>query len=561
MTTLDPSLVEAALATIDKAAAAGYVTVDESGMVSAPSEAETMARMDQERQDRREASGTSSDLAIQEKIVVGFCLVGDEDHREQWAGFRANLGLRYHSPLPGFDESGNPGPLWSDKAAAAVAWELDATFRNRRDVRVMNGKALIESFRSRVDAGIEPRSFQGFSRTVQELEALARDQIAGAATDYRIATQLLQSKWGRHRLEQVAKDLIRDGVRREVAVEEVTARALQGLEEARGILSGRMETAQVFAGVGELWGEVETQMYRERRPPISTSIDALDLDIGGGVQPNDAGRLCLIGARTGVGKTTLAVAAAGGLVRNGAHVLFLSCELNRREIGARFLSNYAHARRGELADWDLLPQWRLEGRGKVPGDGVGAAYGELLRLWQEDRDSGRVGGFHTRAQFLASAEDFAESIRTAKAQHPEISAVFLDHFHAMTPIKGGSPNRSQEMEVRAQLLHGVAKECEVDLFLLCQLNREAALAKAPGPEHINGTDALAQLASAVWLLENVKPEEGQRMNRDLMDLHHGKFRNGQFLNETRANVEVSHLRMVRDHCAVVGDTTSGGRVD
>jgi replicative DNA helicase len=302
-------------------------------------------------------------------------------------------------------------------------------------------------------------------------------------------------------------------------------------------------------------------MHRKRQPPIPTGVDALDLDIGGGVLPNDAGRLCIIGARTGIGKSTLAVAAAGGLVQNGGHVLFLSCELNRREIGARFLANYAYARQDRLEGWDLLPQWKLEGRGREPSESVDRAYANLLTLWKAEREAGTVGGFHARAQFLASAEDFAESIRTAKAQHPEISAVFLDHFHAMTPIKGGSPNRSQEMEVRAQLLHGVAKECEVDLFLLAQLNRDVALAKAPGVEHINGTDALAQLASAVWLLENVKPEEGCKVNRSLMDVHHGKFRNGQHLGERRVSVDVSHLRMNRDHCAVESDDTGAARVD
>jgi len=545
-------LIEEALAVVDRAALAGYLQVTPGGQLVPPDEGEAVRQIERERQDRREVSGGSSDLALQERIVVGFNLLGREDHRAQWGAFRANLGLGYHSPIPGFEDDGTPGPLWADKAAAAVAWELDATYRNRRDVRILNGRALVESFRSRVEAGVEFRSLAGFSRTVSELEVEAHEFMA--ATDYTIAIQLLQTQWGRYRLRQVAEGIMRDGVRREAAIEGVAADALKGLEEARGILSGRMESAQVFAGVGEIWGEVESHMARDRRPPISTGIDALDLDIGGGVMPNDAGRLLVIGARTGVGKSTVAIAAAGGLVRNGGHVLFLSCELNRREIGARFLSNYAASR--QVTGWDHLPQWRLEGRGQTPGDDIFESYGELLRRWEGDREAGRCGGFHCRAQFLASAEDFVESIRTAKAQHPEISAVFIDHFHAMTPIKGGSPNRSQEMEVRAQLLHGVAKECETDLFLLCQLNREAALATAPSLEHINGTDAIAQLASAVWLLEYVKSEDGRVLREQGLNVHHGKFRNGQYLRGRSHSVDVSTLDLDREFCLIRYDNTA-----
>ena len=106
------------------------------------------------------------------------------------------------------------------------------------------------------------------------------------------------------------------------------------------------------------------------------------------------------------------------------------------------------------------------------------------------------------------------------------------------------------------ILHGIAKECEVDLFCLAQLNRNAADdPKGPGVTHINGTDALGQLASAVWLLEFVKPdvELGERFDRGKCLLVHGKSRHGQRLDDLTVTVRESILTIDRDHCFVSHD--------
>jgi hypothetical protein len=92
----------------------------------------------------------------------------------------------------------------------------------------------------------------------------------------------------------------------------------------------------------------------------------------------------------------------------------------------------------------------------------------------------------------------------------------------------------------------------VDLFLLAQLNRQACLVERPELEHINGTDAIAQLASAVWLLEfPKKPKEGPPPAHNL-NCWHGKHRNGQRLWDRKppGPIEVSELQVIRDYCAV-----------
>lgn len=546
MPDLNPEQFEWAAGLIDKAVEDGHISLDEHGQPVVENLATIQEELEQARQDRREESGASS-TSDQERLVLGFCLAGKHDHRDQWGEFRTLLGLQYSDELP--------ASLWTDKDARWVAAEIDATYRNRRSVQLINGAALIESLREQIESKISSESLQDFARAVQAIE-LEVDGVP--ASDFRISAEILRTRWGRQKITRLGEVLIRS-VKREVDVSEVLEKCTTELNEARDIFSGRIGNSYAFASAEDAWFQVEQEINKEHCEPISTGIVSLDMDIQGGVKPNDAGKMHLIGARTGVGKSTLALAAAGGLVANGAHVLFLSCELNQKEIGARFLANYARylQRVGRMSEEQVknLPQWRLEGRGRTKPAGFDESYFHLMTCLQEDKEL-NGGNFQSYCKFLAEADDFVEVIRAAKAKDPAISAVFLDHFHALRPTAKGPRDRSQEMEVRAQILHGAAKECEVDLFVLCQLNRGAADdPKGPQAIHINGTDALAQLASAVWLMEFKKPdpELGEKFDRGLISLIHGKVRNGQRVQDKQVTVESSVLDFCRDHCWIQSD--------
>lgn len=544
--TLNPQEFDWAANLIDKAVAEGNLALNEKGLPTASLE-EVQGKLEEDRQQRREESGASS-TGDQERLVLGFCLAGKHDHRDQWGEFRTLLGLQYSDELP--------SSLWTDKDARWVASEIDATYRNRRSVQLINGAALIESLREQIESKISSASLQDFARAVQGIE-LEVDGVP--ASDFRISAEILRTRWGRQKISRLGEALIRS-VRREVDVTEVLEKCTAELQEARDIFSGRIGNSFAFASAEDAWFQVEQEMTKEHCEPVSTGITSLDMDIQGGVKQNDAGKLHLIGARTGVGKSTLAIAAAAGLVANGADVLFLSCELNQKEIGARFLAHYARHLQsvGRMPEEmvRLLPQWRLEGRGKIGmTETISAAYLHLMNCLQEDKLLGG-GNFQSYCQFLAEADDFVEVLRAAKAKNPAISAVFLDHFHALRPTAKGPRDRSQEMEVRAQILHGAAKECEIDLFLLCQLNRGAADdPKGPQAIHINGTDALAQLASVVWLMEFKKPdlEAGEKFDRGLVNLIHGKVRNGQRQQDRQITVNESILSFNRDHCYIDSD--------
>ncbi|MGA1012795.1 DnaB-like helicase C-terminal domain-containing protein [Vulcanococcus sp.] len=359
--------------------------------------------------------------------------------------------------------------------------------------------------------------------------------------DFRMAVDLLKSRRARSGLRQVIAQMER-GLKADRPVEQVVAGLSEGVDQVRALVSGRLGTSHEFAEPDQIGAALRERMTRERVPTLATGIDAIDIDILGGVNPRNTGKLHVLAARTGVGKTTVAIAAAMGLTRSGADVLFLSCELEQAEIDARAFSNQAYA------NGFKCPGWILEGRGsstEPPAD-----FEQAAELWRQQTEERSIGRWMSKALFMAGAEQFVDFMHAAKAKNPRLSAVFIDHFHAMAPSKGFS-NRSTEMEARALLLHGAAKACQVDLFLLAQLNRDACLAKRPSLEHINGTDAIAQLGSAVMLLEFPPRPEGAPFDPSQLVLYHGKRRNGQRRAGKSINVEESGLRVARETCTVL----------
>ena len=100
------------------------------------------------------------------------------------------------------------------------------------------------------------------------------------------------------------------------------------------------EAIAAILAEGELTGTIISLMQNQDKP-ISTVV-AFDLDIEGGVTPRPgmprAGRLMVIGARTGVGKTALEYVGAS-LAADGLKVGFVSAELDSRAIEARIIAN------------------------------------------------------------------------------------------------------------------------------------------------------------------------------------------------------------------------------
>jgi hypothetical protein len=211
----------------------------------------------------------------------------------------------------------------------------------------------------------------------------------------------------------------------------------------------------------------------------------------GGVIPGAGDSLWVLAARSGIGKTTVAIAAAMGLAFNGAPVLFLSCELTRRAIGARLLAHYC--RRAIQMDTPLFSSNDLEGRGKV----ITGVDRELLESYTEafakctSPDGRPMAPVLYQSRFAATIEEICALVEDSKSAHPSLSVLVLDHFHAMGTSGGYGSNTTAELAARAMALKALAGRCELDILVVAQLNR-GAYGSTTGPDvsHLAGTSEL-----------------------------------------------------------------------
>ena len=485
-------------------------------------------------------------LAEHEKNLLAAVLVGTDDQRERWGLFRRAIGLRFDEVVP--------GSIWTQPGLRALALEIDELFRGRRDIDVLNAYAIREDVRQRALEGRFRGSLLLMEEALSEVIAWGDDGLIHPELDFKIACRLFQSA--------KARALFYPGLRKLLAREQIDCgidgeleSCRQLLNEATAITAGRHRQSFQVCTASDAGREclALASLPADQRPkPISTGIPSLDIDMRGGVIPGTGDSTWVLAARSGVGKTTVGIAAAMGLAFNGASVLVLSCELSRRAIGARLLAHYCRKASGVFSSRYSANE--LEGRGEV----IEGRDLERLQQLEAQFSAGiapngeRMGKVLYESKFSATVEELAAMVEDCKSANPNLSAVFLDHFHAMGPTAGFGSNTTAELAARATAIKAIAGRCELDVFVIAQLNR-GAYGNPTGPDvsHLAGTSELERYASAVWLIDRPKVDEFSQPQPGVLDIHHGKCRHGQTTGEN--DFSKTTIRMDRGHCYLEAD--------
>jgi len=477
-----------------------------------------------------------------ERSLLASVLLGGDDHSPRWGLFRRRIGLRFDEPCP--------ASFWSHPDLVLIAAEIDAIFRGQRPLTTINAEALRQSLRHRQPSTASTdRSIQALDDALGRLLIWARH---GAAADFSIACDLLQSGKARQLFYGALRQLL-DREHSDGPIEAELNSCRLALNDALAITAGRFRTpAPLCAAADAATGAVAlaTRPLDQRPIPISTGIPSLDLDIRGGVIAGAGESTYVLAARSGIGKTTLAIAAAMGLAHHGAGVLVVSCELSRRAIAARLMAHYCRRAAGVYTN--AYSSNDLEGRGRV----ISGEERERLEHWAglfangQRPDGGPMGPVRYQSQFGATVEDVCALVEDAKSALPQLSVVVLDHFHAMGASPGYGPNTTAELAARAMAIKALAGRCAVDVLVVAQLNR-GAYNGAPDVSHLAGTSELERYASAVWLIDRPRPTtDGPPPPAGVLEVHHGKTRHGQLSSD---DLSRTTIRLDRAHCFLEAD--------
>ena len=209
---------------------------------------------------------------------------------------------------------------------------------------------------------------------------------------------------------------------------------------------------------------------------ISTGLEDLDNKTGGLQKSN----YIVVAGRPGMGKTSLALKFAESASKANEGVLFFSLEMNNKRLVHRLLSMESKVdsrkfRNGYMGedDWPKLTH----------------AYGQIIdRPIIIDHSSGL-----TIAQLTSRA-------KKAAMRH-DIGVIVVDYIQLMKGSRG-SENRTRELTEISRGLLALAKDLDIALVVLSQLNRnvESRSEKRPVISDLKESGAMEEDADVVMLL-------------------------------------------------------------
>lgn len=230
-----------------------------------------------------------------------------------------------------------------------------------------------------------------------------------------------------------------------------------------------------------------------------------------GFQPSD---LIIIAARPSAGKTAFALA----LARNAAvsfttPVLFFSLEMAEIQLAIRLMCAEAYV------------ESQLVRRGQISPEMMGKIINSMDSLADAKLFIDDTPGI--------SIMELTAKTRRMKQEH-NIGMVVVDYLQLVSPVRDGKSNREQEIAQISRSLKALAKELNIPVIALAQLNRSVEQRsgdRRPQLSDLRESGSIEQDADMVMFLSRpemygIKNFEDGSSTKDITELVIGKQRNG-----------------------------------
>ena len=310
----------------------------------------------------------------------------------------------------------------------------------------------------------------------------------------------------RRQVERIASDMISGVYGGELDATKIAARAESALTGNAAVVERSSDMASILAGVVDQIEQDAEARKRGEKLGVNFGIGYLDHLIGG----MRIGELAILGARPGMGKTTMALQTARHVAeKTGGEVWFYSLEMTRDELGRKNLAavsrcSYTDLRSGNVDDseWPII----LEAANFLSGLG--------LHIY-DDPGLGDIGSIRNHA------------IATA-ARRGSPALIVVDYIQLMGSDVRRQENRTQEISQISGGLKRLAREVGCPILALSQLSRavESRGDKRPMLSDLRESGSLEQDADSVLFLyrEDYYNPETDRVN--VLDIIAAKNRHG-----------------------------------
>jgi replicative DNA helicase len=341
------------------------------------------------------------------------------------------------------------------------------------------------------------------------LGALA--QNTPSALNIRRYAELVRERAVQRRLAQVATGIAEEALNpggKEVGqlLDEAESKIFQiaesGARRDQGLIEIKPVLAKVFERIDHL--------YHRENPSDVTGVPTGYTKIDQMTSGLQAGDLVIVAARPSMGKTALALNIAEHVaVDNGLPVAIFSMEMSSTQLAMRMLGSIARVdqhkmRTGRLSD----KEW-----GEL-SDAMAKLHETPLFIDE--------GGALTALEVRARA-------RRLKRQYHKLGLIVIDYLQLMASTTQGE-NRATEISEISRSLKAMAKELEVPVIALSQLNRavDQRPDRRPVMSDLRESGAIEQDADVIMFIyrEVVYKPDLPEDQRGLAEVIIGKQRNG-----------------------------------
>ncbi len=249
------------------------------------------------------------------------------------------------------------------------------------------------------------------------------------------------------------------------------------------------------------------ELLHSPEPLTGISTGFLDFDyITAGLQ---AGDLVIVAGRPSMGKTTFVMNIAENIViKYNKPVIIFSMEMSGQQLAMRFISSFGHinmqrVRTGKL---DNL-EWQK----------VSLAISTLSNMPLYIDDTSTLSPMEIRAKIR----------RLKRHCKSDISLIVIDYLQLMY-VKGNKENRNIEISEISRNLKILAKEFNVPVIALSQLNRglESRADKRPTMSDLRDSGAIEQDADLIAFIYRDEIYNKETRDRGIADIIISKQRNG-----------------------------------
>lgn len=326
------------------------------------------------------------------------------------------------------------------------------------------------------------------------------------AASYRTYAEIVHDTAMQRRLLQVGQSI-------EAIVAGREGETADMLKEAEDLVYGLSQktTRGDFEGAQKLVHEnverlVKASEAGDEITGLASGFDDLDRMTGG----FRAANLVVVAARPSMGKTALALGMAlNAAMDNGKTVAIFSLEMSKDEIIGRMLSSAA------MVDGSRLRTGRLS-QDDWPRIGTAADKLAKCNIFIDDSEGVSVAEMRTKSRRLKSRVG--------------LDLVVIDYIQLMEGMPGRrrDENRVQELSAISRSLKLMARDLDVPLIILSQLNRapDARPDKHPLLSDLRESGAIEQDADMVLMLYRDEYYNKDSEEKGITDLDIAKHRNG-----------------------------------